>query len=438
MGIKKRGDVFYCRLKIEKREFLASCATGSKMKAEALDDQIKTALRQQNPDVLDNDGRDLARRLLGADVHRLIPGFIKIEKEMKEQQAQGITLFEACEKLYSHRDSKMRDQGKARGKNDTTYRKRLKQSYTNIILHLGTETPALSISVEDIEEYRDIRLNEGAAPATINKEVGVLSKVFSKVLIKKGLTQFNPCRQVEPLSTKDSVRQVYVSQGDFLKIHEHLPDWFKPLALLAYWCAMRAGETRELRRNQIDLKHRIIRLNVMDTKERNRKLVPIPLNIVDDLSRYLSGPVIGLGHVFLRDGQPITKDDLRRTWERALKKAGLSDTLNFHDLRHTWRRNARKSGLDPDIRKAIMGHAGRKKTVDEGYDLFDEEDFVQEIDKFRVEFGETRVWVTQREKKQGTEKERTRQLTPDRSDSARGSKVDHPIVKVKRYVRKTL
>jgi hypothetical protein len=38
--------------------------------------------------------------------------------------------------------------------------------------------------------------------------------------------------------------------------------------------------------------------------------------------------------------------------------------------------------------------------MDSAHDLFDEEDFVYEIDKFRVDLGETRVWVMHRKKKQ--------------------------------------
>lgn len=431
MGLRKRGDIYYCRLKINKHEYLASCITGSKQRATALDDQVKTALRQRNPDVLDDDGRDLARRLFNSDVNNLIPGFQRIEQRIKEDQVQGITLSEACEMLYKDPDVQATEM-RGKGRNATTYRKRLKQCFAHLLEHLGVDDPILSIGVRDIKDYRLTRREEGAAPATINKEVGILSKIFSMLLVDN-VCNVNPCSYVKGLSTEDAVRQVYLSSEDFNKILIQLPSWYKPLALLGYYAGMRAGEIYSLRRDRINLNRRtIVLVEVNKIKERRRKTIPIHFDIVDELQHYLSGQqVIGLDRAFLRDGRAIEKDDMKRPWLRALTAAGVNQKINFHDLRHTWRRNARKSGLDSDIRKAIMGHAGRKKSVDAAYDLFDHEDFVHEIDKLRFDYGETRVYVSHKD-----DNENILQSAPEGSVSTRGSKGDQPKLKVKHYARK--
>jgi hypothetical protein len=44
--------------------------------------------------------------------------------------------------------------------------------------------------------------------------------------------------------------------------------------------------------------------------------------------------------------------------------------------------------------------------VDEGYDLFDEEDLVQEIDKLRIDHGDTKIWVAKKAKKDTAKKRR--------------------------------
>ena len=62
-----------------------------------------------------------------------------------------------------------------------------------------------------------------------------------------------------------------------------------------------------------------------------------------------------------------------------------------------------RSGMDPDLRKSIMGHWWRNKSVDEGYDLFDDEDRVEAIDKMSYDHGETRILTPK--KKKGSQEE---------------------------------
>ena len=70
-----------------------------------------------------------------------------------------------------------------------------------------------TIWVPDMRKYQAGRMAEGAAPATVNEEKGVLSKLF-QVLIELQLLELNPVRMVKRLSEKAGERQAYLSLAD--------------------------------------------------------------------------------------------------------------------------------------------------------------------------------------------------------------------------------
>ena len=86
--------------------------------------------------------------------------------------------------------------------------------------------------------------------------------------MKNDFLDRNRVREVPKLSEKDNLRQVYVAYSDFSKVLIHLPDWYAPMVLTAYYTGMRQGEIRNLTRSQLDLDRRVIRLGPKDTKER--------------------------------------------------------------------------------------------------------------------------------------------------------------------------
>ena len=82
---------------------------------------------------------------------------------------------------------------------------------------MGQDRSIKSIWVPDIEDYQMRRLDEGAAPSTVNKEKAALSKMFN-VLIKLRLIEVNPAKLVKNLNEKSGEREVYLSHKDFRRI----------------------------------------------------------------------------------------------------------------------------------------------------------------------------------------------------------------------------
>ena len=128
-----------------------------------------------------------------------------------------------------------------------------------------------------------------------------------------------------------------------------MPERLQLMVLLASWCALRFGETVELRRGDIDLGQEVIRVRRAAVRTKGAytittpksdagvRDVPIPPHIIpmieNHLAKYVDSkrdslifPTSNGGHL-----QPST---LYRHWYKARSAAGRDD-LRWHDLRHS-------------------------------------------------------------------------------------------------------
>ena len=294
------------------------------------------------------------------------------------------------------------------GMKDSSNRERHEQAFLHVVRIMGQDRSIKSIWVPDIEDYQIRRLDEGAAPSTVNKEKAALSKMFN-VLIKLRLLEVNPAKLVKNLNEKSGEREVYLSHKDFRLIVGELPLWERPIVQTLYYTGMRRGEALGLTRDRINLKERMILLRPEDVKERRWKRVPIHRDLVPILEEVLKVRSMGTDKVFLIKGRAPNEDSLRKPWTKAVKELEFDSAPRLHDLRHTWKTNAMRSGMEPEIRESIMGHWFRGKTVAERYGRISDADLVREIDKVSFKNGETEILVSESKKKNPKERQLLRE-----------------------------
>jgi integrase len=107
-----------------------------------------------------------------------------------------------------------------------------------------------------------------------------------------------------------------------------------------------------LRVKQVDLEHRILRLEPGTTKHKEGREAPM----TDTMLQLLTACVEGKGpdaYVFTRPNGKSVRD-FRVTWQNACDHAGVSGLL-FHDLRRTAASNLRRAGLSESMIKQIGG-----------------------------------------------------------------------------------
>ncbi|MDX9897055.1 MAG: site-specific integrase [Desulfofustis sp.] len=234
-----------------------------------------------------------------------------------------------------------------------------------LIASLGDYAMA-AITQEIVARYRDERLAEGKSNNTVRLELALLGHLYT-VAIKEwgmgGLT--NPVSQIRKPSpgAGRNRRLTGDEQARLLAAcRKHSNPKLAWIVELAIETAMRAGEIESLRRGQVDLNRRIIRLD--ETKNGTARTVPLTRRAVEVLREVLDDvrpidtDLLFWGELGQRkaDGKRTRKPYVWRvSWAEALERAGI-EGLHFHDLRHEAVSRLVESGLGDQQVAAISGH----------------------------------------------------------------------------------
>ena len=248
----------------------------------------------------------------------------------------------------------------------------------------------VSISSDDARAYMAHRQGEGAANATINRELAILRRAF-RLAEQDGKVLHRPHI---PMLREDNVRQGFFSPDQFEAVRAALPSEVRGIVTLAYYSAWRiASEILPLKWARVDRKARTIRLEPGSTKNSKARTLPygqLP-ELVDLIERQwvehkrLQREGVICPHVFHRNGNPIK--GFRDAWKKACKAAGVPGMVP-HDFRRTAIRNLVRAGVPDTVAMEISGHKTRS--------VFDRYNITSEADKADA-LG--RLAVTKRERK---------------------------------------
>lgn len=240
-----------------------------------------------------------------------------------------------------------------------------------------------------VERYVEKRLEAGARPGTVNREIAILRRMYSLALTTTP-PKVNPNRVPRFVTLKEGrPRTGFVTREDFIRIRDSYPEsWWKALLTVAYTYGWRKGELLSMQVSQIDLADGTLRLNPGTTKNDEGRTVK--------LTTELRGMLRGLvrrksetDYVFTRgDGQRVL--DFRERWKIACRKAGLGNYvvkqkegkktrnykgLVFHDLRRSAVRNLIRAGVPEVVAMAITGH--KTRAVFDRYNIVSEADLAE-------------------------------------------------------------
>lgn len=230
-----------------------------------------------------------------------------------------------------------------------------------------------SITTDKLQEYVTKRLQERAAPATINRELDCLHRMM--VL---GARQTPPRVSRIPHFPKlveNNVREGFLEHDEFLSIRGAAHDHLKVAMTIAYYTGMRMREIiseRGLRWDQVNLDEGSIHLLSSQTKTKTPRVI----NMADDfllvmkkakeiqVREFPSCP-----YVCHRNGQPF--NNLIHGWKTACKRVGV-EGKTFHDLRRTGVRNLVRAGVPETVAMKISGH--KTRSVFDWYNITSEDD----------------------------------------------------------------
>jgi integrase len=131
---------------------------------------------------------------------------------------------------------------------------------------------ARAISTDRVIAYVKARLEENAAPATINRELGALMRMFSlgRQVGKVGVAPY--IRRLE----ERNARQGFFERDAFDAVRRHLPPDLQPVVHVAYLTGWRvASEILTRQWHHVDLKHGWLRLDPGETKNGDGRQFPL-------------------------------------------------------------------------------------------------------------------------------------------------------------------
>jgi integrase len=225
------------------------------------------------------------------------------------------------------------------------------------LLRLFKGVPAIRVSGADITRYADLRLKEGAAPATVNRELAALRAAYR--LARRN--ELLPSMPHVALLPERNVRSGYATAQQVEAICRHLGDAEADAVRFMFITGWRSkSEVLSLTWAHVDWAAAFVRLTPGTTKNDEGRAFPLTMELRAVIDRRLEatrrceraqGQIIA--PIFHRGGRPIR--GMRRSWRSACRKAGVPGLI-LHDLRRSAVRNLERAGISRSVAMKMTGH----------------------------------------------------------------------------------
>lgn len=280
------------------------------------------------------------------------------------------------------------------------------------------------VDAQLISEFIAKRQAEGAANATINRELAILKRCY-KLAVKTGILKVGQQPYIGTLKERN-VRKGFLKDEQYQALARETGKvglWLRAMFEVGYTYGWRKSELLKLRVSQIDIGRREILLNPGETKTDQGRGAPMTDRVLELMVASISGkkpddfvftrqPATPAGCLFkypnsrfwwfrldyegrhfrestkketekeaqkildsyIRDlppAEPRQVCDFRDDWDRVTAAAGVPGLL-FHDLRRTGVRNMRRNGISEKVAMTISGH--KTRSVFERYNIVDPND----------------------------------------------------------------
>lgn len=226
------------------------------------------------------------------------------------------------------------------------------------------------LSPAHLSQVRDKMLNELTAkklprsPSTVNRYLAAFSKALSVAVKEWEWIEENPALKIsKPKEARG--RDRYLSLDEQARLLEacksSVNSYLYPIVSIALLTGMRYGEIVKLHWKDINFEMRHITLQ--ETKNGDRRIIPLTDKVVDILKGISSFGSASLGPIFVSQKLSSTKNpiSIRKSFARALKIAGIR-SFRFHDLRHTAASYLAMNGATQGELMAILGHRSPQMT----------------------------------------------------------------------------
>lgn len=255
-----------------------------------------------------------------------------------------------------------------------------------------------SVVAFDVERFKTKRTRAGIKPATINRDLDRIRKVFS-CAVEWGFVTDHPLRKVKRKKV-DNERVRYLADGEEKRLRNALSDreaerrkqratgnawcvqrggdvrltWpvdgftdhVMPLALIALNTGMRRGELFGLEWRSVNLAGKLLTVEAGNAKSGKTRHLPLNAEAFDVLSRWKKQHA-GTGRepqseLVFPSPSGARFNNINKAWAGIVAAAKLVE-FNFHDLRHDFASKLVMAGVNINTVRELLGHSDIKMTL---------------------------------------------------------------------------
>lgn len=238
------------------------------------------------------------------------------------------------------------------GKNIHTKERQLRQ---HLVPFLAVK-PLSAIESFDVERYKKARRSEGAAKATVNRELATLSHLLNQAVEWKWIKS----KSVKIARFKeDNQRIVYLTDDQCVALLEAAAsdhnENVHAFVMVGLHAGMRHAEILAIRREDVDVGKRLIWVPQAKAGSREQ---PITRELAEYLGRRMDMLPPGCAWLFPSPGSATGHvHTIRKAFRRSVQRAGLDpDQITPHTLRHTAVTHLVQAGVDLPTVQRISGH----------------------------------------------------------------------------------
>ena len=227
------------------------------------------------------------------------------------------------------------------------------RSYLKNLMPFFGDTRLMQVTSKTISGYKAKRYSDGLKPASINRELSMLSKAFNLAVREWEWLKENPVSKVG-LDKENNERDRWLTDDEEKDLIKELPQWLKEIVVFDLNTGLRQDELLSLTWDRVDLLRRVI--VIQETKNGKPRTIPLIQPVLDILTEKSKVINLKTGLVFTnRMGRKINPRRLREVFNSVLERVGIKD-FRFHDLRHTFATKLVQRGVDIYKISKLLGH----------------------------------------------------------------------------------
>ena len=313
MGLFKRGKVWWFSLNYQGRQMRRSAETTDRRLAEAILGKLRASI---------------------------VEG--KFFDKLQEQER---TLKELLERYFQERGNKLASV------------RALRSTAKRLYAHFGEQCVLADITTDTIARFKTKCDAADMAPASINRELALLSVAFNMARRQWKWCRSNPVSDAG-LCPGEVERDRWLTPEEEARLLPVCPEWLQELVRFDLNTGLRVSELVALTWPAVDLQRRI--LTVLKSKNKTKRGVPLNQTALAILKARLRSAKTDRVFYSVRH-TPYLGNNIWRAFSRTATQAKVED-MRFHDLRHTFATRLVQNGVDLYRVQCLLGHKNASMT----------------------------------------------------------------------------